>query len=345
MVAPVEVRVPPVAYGGIELVVSILTEELVRRGHDVTLFASGDSITSARLVSVVPEHLKKKKQDSNFYTTLNLIKCLENSEEFDIIHNHSSTLGLIATSLVKTPVLHTMHIMMDGEMQFAFKNYKGWYNVISKSSIPLVPGGDHFSGVIYNSIDCSKYPFNYGYRGNYLLFFSRFSPEKGAHHAIHASRILGIPVILAGSVTDRNYFKTKVLPYVDNKMIRCETEVTPERKKELMLNAKCLLAPLEWPEIFGLFLAEALACGTPVIAYNQGAAPEIIDDGNTGFVVNTFEEMLSAVKRIDKIDSRECRQQMLDKFDVPRLADNYLQAYRNIISKTLDTAAEVVVKN
>lgn len=343
MVAPVEVRVPPVAYGGIEIVVSILTEELVRRGHDVTLYASGDSITSARLVSVVPEYLRKTKQDPRLFTALNLAKCLEDAENYDVIHNHTNGLALLSTGLVNTPVLTTVHGPMDRDGAFAFLRYKGWYNVISKSAISSVPFTNRLVGEVYNSIDCSEYPFNHGQRGDYLLYFSRFSPEKGAVDAIRVALKLNLPIVLAGNVADRDYFRARILPLVDKRMIRCETEVSQERKIELMLNAKCLLAPLKWAEPFGIFIAEALACGTPVIAYRQGAAPEIVNDGVTGYIVDSFSEMIAAVKKVDRIDSSDCRQRILDNFDVPQLADRYLAVYQRIISKTVHATPKVIV--
>jgi glycosyltransferase involved in cell wall biosynthesis len=345
MVAPIEVRVPPVAYGGIEIVVSVLTEELVHRGHDVTLYASGDSITNATLVSVIPEHTRKSKQDTRLFNALNLIKCLENSSEYDVIHSHVVGPGLLSANLVSTPVLTTPHGPLDPESAQIFPYYKGWYNAISKSAASLVPRTERFAGVVYNSIDCSKYPFNHGNRGDYLLFFSRFSPEKGAHDAIRVAKKLGMPLVLAGNISEPAYFKNEILPLVDGKKIRCETEVSPERKKDLMMNARCLLAPITWNEPFGLFMAEAQACGTPVIGNRFGAAPEIVEDGKTGFIVDSLAQMISCVKKVDRIDSQMCRRRILDRFDLPQLADSYLAAYRRIISKTVATAPKVVIKN
>ena len=181
MVAPLEIRVPPVAYGGIEAVASILTEELVRRGHEVTLFASGDSITGARLVSGVSEFFRKSERSSSVFSLLNMVSCLEKADDFEIIHNHTCDEGLATAGLVKTPMLTTFHGTLKGDSLIAFNHYKGWYNTISKSAKHLLPLKEHFAGVIYNAINCSEYPFNDGARGEYLLFFSRFSPEKGAH--------------------------------------------------------------------------------------------------------------------------------------------------------------------
>lgn len=344
MVAPLEIRVPPVAYGGIELVVSMLTEELVRRGHEVTLFASGDSITSAKLVSVVPEFFRKSERTSSALSLLNVVSCLEKANDFDIIHNHTGVEGFATAGLVKTPMLTTFHGGLIGDLLILFNHYKGWYNTISQSAFRLLPPKERFAGVIYNAINCSEYPFNDGNRGEYLLFFSRFSPDKGAHLAIQAARRLKIPLILAGNLhpVEHEYFKTQVLPYVDGKMVKYEGEVDNTRKKELMANAKCLLAPITWPEPFGLFMIEAMACGTPVIAYNQGAAPEIVRQEETGYLVNSIDEMVDSVKKIEQIDSWKCRQRVLRNFDVPVLADNYLKAYEQILSENCATEFELL---
>ena len=347
IISPVEIRIPPVGYGGIELVVSILTEELVSRGNDVTLFASGDSVTSARLVSVVPEYLRKSNTDPRFFSYKNMIECFEREEEFDIIHNHLMGEGLLAAGLVKTPTLTTLHGPISGKDILAFKYYKGWYNTISKSALNLLTRKEKYSGVVYNAIDCSRYAFNGGARDDYLLYLSRFSPEKGAHIAIQVARRLNRRLILAGNLADEEYFKDKILPFVDGKNIVCEIEVDDDRKKSLLSNASCLLAPILWDEPFGLFMVEALACGTPVVAFNRGAAPELIQDQKTGFVVENIEQMVDSVKKIDYIDPRKCRQHVLKNFDTPVMAANYLDAYRRVLTSTkkLDTAPEILLKN
>jgi glycosyltransferase involved in cell wall biosynthesis len=336
MIAPLEIRVPPVAYGGIELVVSMLTEELVRRGHDVTLFASGDSITKAKLVAVVSEFFRKSERISPALSLLNVVSCLERADDFDMIHNHTGVEGFATAGIVKTPMLTTFHGGLEGDLLTLFNHYKGWYNTISQSALRRLPPKDHFAGVIYNAINCVDYPFNGGDHGAYLLFFSRFSPDKGPHLAIQAARKLNIPLILAGNLhpIEHEFFRTQVLPYVDGKMVKYEGEVDDARKKELMANAKCLLAPITWPEPFGLFMIEAMACGTPVIAYNRGAAPEIVRHGETGFVVNSLDEMVDSVKKVGQIDPWKCRQHVLRNFDVPVLADNYLKAYEYVLSES-----------
>ena len=345
IVAPLEIRVPPVAYGGIELVVSMLTEELVRRGHNVTLFASGDSITRANLVSVVSEFFRKTERSSSSLSLLNMVSCLEKADDFDIIHSHTAVEGFATAGLVKTPMLTTFHGGLEGDSLILFNHYKGWYNTVSKSALSLLPPKDRFAGVIYNAINCNDYPFNDETRGEYLLFFSRISPDKGPHLAIQVARRLHIPLILAGNLhpVEREYFMTRILPFVDGKMVRYEGEVDDQRKKELMANAKCLLAPITWPEPFGLFMIEAMACGTPVIAFDLGAAPELVRHEETGFVVHSLDDMVDSVQKLDRIDPWKCRQRVLQNFDVPVLADNYLKAYNQILSEGCTTESELVV--
>jgi glycosyltransferase involved in cell wall biosynthesis len=336
IVAPLEVRVPPLAYGGTELVISILTEGLVRRGHDVTLFASGDSVTRAKLVSVVPQFLwRSGAKNSSPLSLLNIVQALERANDFDIIHNHTSFEGFATAGLVKKPVLTTLHGGLESDLLALFKYYKGWYNTISRSAKSLLPPKDRFAGVIYNTIDCSAYPFNGAERDDYLLYFSRFSPQKGPHIAVQIARKLNKRLIMAGSLhpNDREYFDSKVLPYIDGRLIKYEGEVTHARKKELLANAQCLLAPITWPEPFGLFMVEAMACGTPVVAMNYGSASELISHGKTGFIANTIEEMINAISKVDKIEPWDCRKRVTQYFDAPILVENYLQAYQRVIEE------------
>jgi len=344
MISPLEMRVPPVAYGGTELVVSLLTEELVKRGHDVTLFASGDSVTSAKLVSVCPHFLRGSGRDTGILTMLNVVSCLEQADKFDIIHNHTCFEGLATAGLVKTPILTTLHGRLTGDWLELFAHYKGWYNTISRSAKSLLPEKERFVGVIYNSIDVSSYPFNGGNREPYLLFLSRMSYEKGPHLAIKIARRLRRRLIIAGNVhsVDEEYFRTMVMPGVDGDQIQYVGEADYYRKRELLAQAYCLLAPITWPEPFGLFFIEAMACGTPVVVFNRGSAPEVVRHGETGFVVDTVDEMAEAVDRVYQIDRRHCREYVERNFNAPRMADDYLQAYQRILSQSFeleDTAA------
>ncbi len=337
MVSPLELRVPPVAYGGTELVVSLLTEELVRRGHEVTLFASGDSVTSAKLVSVCPHFLRGSGRDASILTMISVVSCLEQADKFDIIHNHTCLEGLATAGLVKTPVLTTLHGGLSGDWLELFAHYKGWYNTISHSAKSLLPDKERFVGVIYNAIDVKSYPFNGGNREPHLLFLSRISYEKGPHIAIEVARKLRRRLIIAGNVhpMDEEYFRTMVMPEVDGDQIQYVGEADYYRKRELMARAYCLLAPITWPEPFGLFFIEAMACGTPVVVFNRGSAPEVVKHGETGFVVNTVDEMAEAVDNVYQIDRRHCREYVEQNFDAPRMADDYLRAYERILSESL----------
>ncbi|MCL5068401.1 MAG: glycosyltransferase family 4 protein [Thaumarchaeota archaeon] len=344
IVAPLEIRVPPIAYGGTELVVGTLTEALVRLGHDVTLFASGDSRTRGKLVSIVPEFLRKSERSSPILSFVNIVSCLEKSDDFDIIHNHTNFEGLATAGLVNTPMLTTFHGHLTEELIQLFMRYAGWYNTVSKSAKSLLPPKDRFAGVVYNAIDTAAYPFNSKERSGFLLYLSRFSQEKGPHLAIKIARRLNMPLVMAGNLhpNDQKFFNSEILPYVDGKMIRCEGEVDDERKKELMMEAKCLLAPITWPEPFGLFMIEAMACGTPVIAMDRGSAREVVRDGETGYVVGSLDEMARAIKQIDKIDPWNCRRHVVKNFDCPILVNNYLRAYRRVISESNKIRPELV---
>lgn len=334
MISPLEMRVPPVGYGGTELVVSLLTEELVKKGHDVTLFASGDSITSAKLVSTCPEYLRPKICDKYIYNMLNVVNCLEQASDFDIIHNHTTFEGLSTAGLVETPMLSTLHGDMKGDWRLLFGFYRGWYNTISFSAKRLLPEKERFAGVIYNAIDVKSYPFNGKVGESYMLFLSRISREKGPHLAIEVARRLGRRLIIAGNIdtVDEEYFKTEVFPLVDGDLVQFVGEADYHRKRELLAGAYCLLAPITWEEPFGLFIIEAMACGTPVLAMRKGSIPEIVRHGDTGYVVNSVDEMAAAVDKARWIDRRRCREYVENNFDVPRMARDYLDAYAMILA-------------
>ncbi len=341
MLAPVELRVPPVGYGGTELVVSLLTEELVRRGHYVTLFASGDSVTSAHLVSVCDRFVRGSGRDGTILTMLNALACIERADQFDIIHNHTSFEGMSLAGLVPTPMLTTFHGSLSGDWRLFFQHYKGWYNTISYAMKALLPPKERFAGVVYNAIDVDSYPFNDGKRDDYLLFLSRMSSEKGPHLAIEVARHLKMPLILAGNVhpVDTQYFRTSVLPHVDGVFIRHVGEADYHLKRELLSRASCLLAPITWPEPFGLFMVEAMACGTPVLALNRGSAPEVVRHGVTGLVVETIDEMVEAFPMVRQIDPKACRAHVKRSFDVPRMAEDYLSTYSRVLGSESEAAS------
>ncbi|HXG51701.1 MAG TPA: glycosyltransferase family 4 protein [candidate division Zixibacteria bacterium] len=334
IIAPLEMRVPPVGYGGTELVVSLLTEELVKNGHQVTLFASGDSVTRAKLESVCPAFLRGSGRDKAILNLLNVASCLERAREFDIIHNHTFVEGMATAGLVKTPVLTTLHGNLNGDGLLLFERYAGWYNTISHACKARLPHKERFAGVIYNAIDVPSYPFNGARRADHLLFLSRMSVEKGPHLAIEIARRTGRRLVLAGNVdtVDEEFFKREVMPRVDGDQIRYVGEADYARKRELMAEACCLLAPITWPEPFGLFMIEAMACGTPVIAFRRGAAPEVVRDGETGFIVDDLDAMARAIDRVPEIAPERCRAHVQAHFDAPQMAAAYAAAYERILS-------------
>jgi glycosyltransferase involved in cell wall biosynthesis len=345
MIAPLEIRVPPIAYGGTELVVSLLTEELASRGHDITLFASGDSISQARLESVCPHSLRGSDGDKGILNLLNVVSCLQRADQFDIIHNHTTVEGMSTAGLVNTPVLTTLHGDLNGDFRTLFTHYKGWYNTISRSAQSLLPEKERFAGVIYNAIDCASYPFNGGERDDYLLYLSRISPEKGTHLAIQVARKLGRRLIIAGNVdeVDQQYFQSQLSPQIDGKLIQFVGEADYYQKRQLLCQAQCLVAAINWPEPFGLFMVEAMACGTPVVALKRGSAPEVVCHGVTGFVVNTLEEMMDAIGQVNQIEPKCCREYVELRFDVPRMADDYMLAYQRILEAEGKWSRSVVV--
>ena len=334
MIAPLELRVPPLAYGGIELIVSLLTEELVLKGHDVTLFASGDSQTSARLESVCSHFLRGSGRDKGILNIISVASCLEQADKFDIIHNHTLFEGFSMAGLVSTPMLSTLHGGLKGDWLTLFDHYRGWYNTISRSAKTLLPEKSRFAGVIYNAIDTDSYPFNGAHHEPYLLFLSRLSREKGPDIAIDVARALGARLIIAGNIdlVDESFFKEEVLPKIDGHQVQYVGEADYNLKRELMSQAHCLLAPITWEEPFGLFMIEAMACGTPVVAFARGAAPELVVDGVTGFVVDTFQEMVNAVGKVHMIDPVRCREHVESRFGVRRMVNRYVEAYERIVA-------------
>jgi glycosyltransferase involved in cell wall biosynthesis len=316
------------------MVVGLLAEGLVRMGHDVTLFASGDSVTQGNLVSNTDFALKGAGRDTRLMTMMNVVSCLERADEFDIIHNHTIFEGMVASSLVGTRMLTTFHNLLLGDDLLLFEKYRGWYTTVSRSYKERLPPKDRFAGVVYNAIDCSSYPYNGGARENFLLYHSRIAPEKGAHIAIRVARRLGIPLVISGKVDEsgRDYFLKEIMPHVDGRMVKFESETDQTRKRELLSSARCLLAPIIWPEPFGLFMAESMACGTPVVALDSGAASEVVAHGETGFVVKNEDAMVDAVRRVDRIEPSACRRHVEQRFDHPVMTENYLRVYNEVIS-------------
>jgi len=344
-IAPLWESVPPPAYGGTEAVVSVLTEELVRRGHDVTLCASGDSVTDAELLSIYPRSLRTAVDlaDPWPYAWLHSALSLKDAHEFDIIHNHAGELLMAMSHLVPdVPMLSTMHCLITPDTKFIWDHYRGYYNTISqrqRQGMPPVVGGK-FAGVVYNGIDVDTFPYQER-KEDYILFLSRISVDKMPHLAVEVARRTGRRLIIAGKVdpVDEHYFFSMVAPVVDGKQVQFVGEADAKLKRELYSRAYCLLLPLCWEEPFGLVVVEAMACGTPVIAFDRGSMRELIVDGETGYIVRDLDEMAEAVHRVDRLDPARCRRHVRQNFDAPVMADSYLQVYQRMLAAR---AAELV---
>jgi len=338
-IAPLWETVPPPAYGGTEAVVSVLCEELVRRGVSVTLCASGDSCTSARLRSVYPRSLRAADDlaDRSPYDWMHAALSLSEASGYDLIHNHAGELVVAMSHLVDVPMLTTMHCLITPDTKFVWDRYRGWYNNISyaqRAQIPDVSGGTYL-GAVHNGIDVESFPFCAD-KEDHLLFLSRIAPEKGVHLAVEVARRLGMRLVLAGKVdrADRVYFEDVVRPLIDGKQVTFLGEADATLKRELYQRARCLVMPICWEEPFGLVMAEAMACGTPVVAFNRGAASEIVADGETGFLVDDVDGMVAAVRQVDRIDPARCRQHVSERFSPQVMADGYIRLYRRVLEES-----------
>ena len=345
-IAPVWETVPPPAYGGTEAVVSQLVEELVRRGHEVTLWAAGDSTTTATLRWSSPRSLRTAEiPDRGPHDWLHIARALEDAAtgDYDLIHNHAGELPLAFLRLVDKPLLSTMHCNTTPDTAPVWDDARGWYNTISRTQYETQPRfrGPRYGGHVYNGIDTASFPFNTR-KGDYLLFLSRMAEEKAPHLAVEAARRLGQRLVMAGKVDwrDTSYFERVVRPLIDGDQIQFLGEADARLKRELYRDARALLLPLQWDEPFGLVMTEAMACGTPVIAFPRGAAREIVTNGETGFLVNSVDEMAQAVHRLKTIDPAACRARVEQFFDTAIMADHYEALYERMLVTALPRALE-----
>lgn len=338
-IAPLVERVPPKKYGGTERIVSVLTEELIARGHDVTLFASGDSLTSARLASVYPRSLRESRTKEmygfNIWTLMNIGAAFSRPKDFDIIHDHNAHVSLPTAQIAATPVLKTMHGTLSVGARLIFRSLpRPWLVSISESQRDPAPDL-HWLATVYHGLPLHAYPFSEQHDG-YLLFVGRITPDKGVHIAIEVAQILDFPLRIAAKL-DPNvpanvaYFRDYVEPQLSDR-IRWVGEVDETERNLLMSRAAGLLHPATWREPFGLVMIEAMGCGCPVIAFDRGSPRELVVNGKTGFVVDDMEGMMDAVIKLPTIDRAECRRHAIEHFNVKRMADGYEAAYRKILS-------------
>ena len=330
VLSPISWRTPPLHYGPWESVVSLLTEELVQMGLDVTLFATGDSRTSGKLVAVCPRpYSEDGSVDPKVAECLHISEIFERAAEFDIIHNNFDFLPLTYSGLVETPVVTTIHGFSSPSIVPVYKKYNDRSHYVAISDSDKSPELDYIA-TIHHGIDVAQFPFE-GTEGKYLLFFGRIHPHKGVREAIHVAQRAGIKLVIAGIIQDQDYFATEVEPHIDGTTVEYLGSVGPDRRADVLGGALALLHLISFDEPFGLSLVESMACGTPVIAFDRGSMPEIIRHGETGYIVDDIEGAINAVASVTSISRSTCRADVENRFSSTRMARDYVRVYQEIL--------------
>jgi glycosyltransferase involved in cell wall biosynthesis len=344
-VAPLIESVPPRLYGGTERVVSYLTEELVRQRHDVTLFASADSQTSARLIPCAPQALRldPRVQDRAAHAILQLEQVRQRAHEFDVIHFHNDFAHFPLTRAgFPARVVTTLHGRLD------IPDYKPLFEAFSDS--PLVSISNHqrlpldgvsWAGTVYHGLPGNVCRFNPSPSGDYVAFIGRISPEKRPDRAIEIARRAGVKLRIAAKVdaADEVYFRERIEPLLSDPHVEFIGEISEREKSDFLGNARALLFPIDWPEPFGLVLIEAMSCGTPVIAWRCGSVPELVDPGVTGFIVSSISEAVDAIHRLRMLDRHAVRERFEHRFSAERMARDYLAIYAKLVDQRSSLAA------
>jgi glycosyltransferase involved in cell wall biosynthesis len=327
ILSPVAWRTPPRQYGAWETVASNITEGLVSRGWDVTLFATGDSVTRAHLHAVVDIGYEEDRAvDPKVAEYLHISETFEHAAEFDLIHSNYDFMALTYSRLVKTPVLTTIHGFSSPAIMPVYQKYRDGY-FVSISDSDRAPGLNYLA-TVYNGIDLSLYPLHKS-GGDDLIFLGRIHPDKGVHLAIEVARLTGLPLLIAGIIQDQTYFQERVAPHL-NQTIRYIGPVDVAGKNELFAHARALLHLNTIPERFGLVLAEANAAGVPVIAMDLGSCREVIEDGRTGFLVDSVDRAAQALERLSEIDRSVCRERVRRCFSISTMVEAYERVYAAI---------------
>ena len=333
-VSPLFESVPPKLYGGTERVVHFLTEELVKQGHDVTLFASSDSQTNAKLVSHTPGLRLAKSQDPLAHHLLQLDDVISKAEEFDIIHFHTDYLHYPFSRMLRVPRVTTLHGRLDlPELQPMYDRFHEPVVSISYSQRKPLPQAEWVGNVYHGLANDLFFPGTGS--GGYLAFLGRISPEKGPERAIAIAKRAGVKLKMAAKVdkADQEYFDSQIKPLLDDPLIEFVGEVNEEQKQEFLGNAIALLFPINWCEPFGMVLIEAMACGTPVIAFGMGSVPEIIANGFNGFIVSSVEQAVRAVHKVEFLAREEVRDYFEKRFTADRMSQDYIHVYQQVIGQ------------
>ena len=331
VIASIAHRLPPTTYGPWEQIASTLTEGFVARGHEVTLFATADSTTSAALCAAVPVGYEESPGvDAKVFEALHLSAAFEHADEFDVLANHFDFMPLTYSRLFKTPMVTTIHGFSSSRILPVYRAFDDIAHYVAISDADRA-SSLHYDATIHHGIDVARFTFR-PQAGGYLLFLGRIHPDKGTHQAIEVARRAGLPLIIAGVIHDEIYFRDFVEPAVDGVTVSYVGAVGPVERDKLLGGAQALLHLISFAEPFGLSVVEALAAGTPVIATPLGSMPELLRDGSTGFLVTDTEAAISAVHRIGEIDRAACREEAVTRFGADRMIDDYLKLFTRIVS-------------
>jgi glycosyltransferase involved in cell wall biosynthesis len=335
-ISPPWLAVPPKGYGGVELIVALLADGLVDRGHDVTLFATGDSITRADLEFIFPIAPGSKAINDPRHETVHALHAFRDTGRFDLFHVHSPYSALAMGSALGVPVVHTIHNAFTTEMRMLYTEVgdRVWFVPISEAHRGQMPELN-YAGVVYNGIDLATYPFD-AEKEDFLLFLGRATQDKGVLRAVRAAREAGMPLVLVVKIAaqaEQDYWQNVVVPELGND-VTVLGEITTEAKLQLLHEARAVLFPIDWEEPFGLVMTEAMACGTPVIATPRGSVPEVIADGETGFIVsgeNYPAEAARAITELDNIDPAACRKRVEELFSKEAMVEGYERIFRQVL--------------
>lgn len=330
MLSPIAWRTPPRHYGPWESVASLVTEGLVARGHDVTLFATADSLTSGVLHAVCPRGYEEDRSlIPKVWECLHISELFEHAGAYDLIHNHFDFLPLTYSGMTTTPVVTTIHGFSSPGILPVYKKYNGRTYYVSISDADRSPELDYIR-TVYHGIDLARFDFQ-PEPDDYLLFFGRMHQDKGVREALRIAEACRKKLIMAGIIQDQAYYDRFVAPHIDNDQVVYIGSVGPVERNRLLGKALALLHPIQFNEPFGLSVVESMACGTPVIAFDRGSMPELIENGRNGFLVGSVEEAVAAVARVAQIDRACCRQRVEHHFTVDQMIDGYIQVYDRIL--------------
>lgn len=350
MLAPPWISVPPPGYGGVESVIAPLTDALVRRGHAVTLFCAPGSVSTAKVMTLLaeshPDEIERSLYEVDHVArAFDEIGLAADRRPFDVVHDHCGFTALAMADRIETPCVHTLHgpFTTNTAAFYARHGHKASLVGISRAQLASAPSGLATLGTIPNPIDLAAWTLKER-KQDYLLWIGRITPDKGPHRAIAAARIAGVPIVVAGVIQpgQRAFFDAEIAPHVDGDRVRFVGEVGGAEKHALFENARGLLMPISWNEPFGMVMIEALACGTPVIAFARGAACEIVVDGETGYLVDDEQEMADAVSRLPAIAPEACRSWVVDHCDVDVVAAEYEEIYRTVAHRAAERAVALV---